>query len=200
MPAEEKRVRPFLAAAYKTQRRWFVFATMFLCGLVGCSEPTGRPYDAGLAMEDESLAQGLRDGMRKTYPRAFHASARCVITRPQGQFAFSGHVLVRSADEMRVLALTDFGSTIFEVSLKSFGEAVVVRNNSDWSNAVLIECALRDVTTIYVKQPPPTAMIVRHTDGSEGLCWRTDNECGEEHQFDPDTHRMSRYVKVRGNR
>jgi hypothetical protein len=179
--------------------RGFVFAAMFLCGTLGCSQPAGTYYDAGQAVKNESLAQGLRAGMRKTYPRAFHASARCIMTRSQGQFAFNGHVLVRGADEMQVLASTDFGSKILEVSSSRPGGAVVVCNHSDWSDAVLIECALRDVTTIYAKQPPAKAAVIRHADGSEGLCWQTD-KCREEFQFDRGTGRLHRYVKARGDR
>ncbi len=164
--------------------------------LAGCGQV---PYDAGRPLVNEGLLESLRQSRVEMYPATFHATHRVILTRGD-QVAFTSYVLAGRPDQLSLVALSDFGNTIFEVTQQALSAPVVSRNSSGWSDAVLINCAWRDAATVYLAAPEKGATLWLHRDGGVGLVsCRPDGEIVE-FQFDRETRQLRHYVRAKDGR
>jgi hypothetical protein len=170
-------------------------AVVVTLALAGCRP--GAPYEAGVPLLDETLASSLRQSRAEMYPVGAKTTERVVLTHG-GQIAFTAYVAVGQPGHLRLLALSDFGNTLFEADgWWRQAPAQAVKNSSSWSDGVVTGGAWRDAATVYLAAPGPEATLRRYESDVVGLASvRPDGET-EAFQFDAESKRLVRYVRAK---
>ncbi len=132
-----------------------VLCLILLCAAAGCR--TGPACPPGSAVADPDRARALRESATDRLPAAFTARFRGVLESPGGDLSFTA--LVRGGEGVeRVLGLSDFGATLFE--LRSTGDDVeVLRDTSGLPSTMLREGLFRDLAIALCAEPPPGAAL-----------------------------------------
>lgn len=164
--------------------------------LSGCASV---PYQSGIPFNDQPLAEKLRNNVTNLYPKALRSQHRAVLSVADIQLEMTGYVLVRQPSDIRLVALNDFGNTLFEVLRNSMREDRVVNNTLPMPSRILAKTTLRDVETIYLKWPSPSALLVRYSDNTIGLVEKSSDGSMEEFRFDGKNLLLKSYSKAKNN-
>jgi hypothetical protein len=155
------------------------------------------PYESGTPFQDNALAEELRENVNNLYPSSLRALHRCVLTVGDMELELTGYILARRPADIRLVAMSDFGGTLFEILHNSKNGTKVIKNTVGFRRKWLTKGALRDVDVIYLKHPSSNATLVRHRDNVIGLIEELRGRTLEEFYFDGNTHALIGYTLVR---
>lgn len=158
------------------------------------------PYDRGVPFQDEALVARLVRAAAEMYPPSLRVD-QVVALEAGGRRMdhFRACALARRPDDVRLVAISDFGNTIFDV-VRTAGGTRIVKDCPEVPRRWLTEAAARDIAVAYLARPSPQARLVRHDDGTVGLVEDLRGGRCREFIFDPAAGRLTGYIEARGNR
>lgn len=165
--------------------------------LAGCQTLS---YESGIPFQDNALAEDLRENVNSLYPSSLRTLHRGILTVGNIQLEMTGYLLIRRPADIRLVAMSDFGSTLFEVVYNKKTGVSIVKNNIGLPRRWLTRAPMRDVSVIYLRSPSPEAALVRHRRNVIALAEQLEDGTTEELLFDADTHCLTGYVMSRNGR
>ncbi len=162
-------------------RLYLLFAFCF----VGCT--AGPPCIEGRPVDDVPLADALRARAGAQFPESFRVLLRGLVQSTAGDLDFTAYVMVSRPHALRMVAMTDFGGTLFDLQQTQPGKVNVVQNTSGLPDSFLTEGLFEDVRCVFLKSPSRRAALYQLESGEWSL--RLGEQDFEELTFDPQSQR-----------
>ncbi len=159
-----------------------------------CAGCHGVRLPAMMPLDDSALQSSLQRSAVSAYPEAFLARLRVTYEQRGQEMTLTGVVRVDPAEGLRLLAIDDFGPTLFEVQALA-PDAVHIIRRAPGLPEDMARSAGRDFAVIFLARPSPAAEAVRLDDGRLAL---VETEGGRQavYAFDAGARQWTDYLEA----
>jgi hypothetical protein len=172
-----------------------ILAGVLLLVFSGC----GLPPVEERPLVNLALAKKLRTRADGLYPESFRMLHRVVLTVRGRQFDFTGYVLIKRPDQLRVVAFSELGGTLFDVLSRSPGQVQMMRKPAGIKPQWLARFMVETVRMLYCFKPGPTSRLTGGED--EGIALSAPvEEGGYAIVFDKKSQQVTGFAQIRDGR
>ncbi|MCP4645071.1 MAG: hypothetical protein GY851_31805 [bacterium] len=158
------------------------------------------PYEHGVSVHDPALVSTLRTSTATYYPDQFEAVHRNILTSLGYQFDMLTYSVARQPGDLRVVATSGMGGTLYEVTGTATTDPRILQNAAALPKSWLTRDLYGDARLVCLERPGAGHALVLHADGRYGLIRETGRNAIDEYVFEPGTERPVEYLRVRRGR
>ena len=153
----------------------------------------------GQPLDDGALAAELRGALDAAYPRRFSTQHRVLLTVRGRGLTLSGLVACETPGYVRLLALTDVGTTDFAAEQSPGDTLKLLRAAPGFPADRFAENAVRTMERLFFARPSPDARLSRFGPDEVGFAESTPDGGQRVFTFDAVSRRLIRYVEAARN-